>query len=80
VRLFLDRATAVRPDFGLDERNVAAVAQVCRRLTACRSPSSWRPRGGSCLVLPRHQTLRALVDWSWELLEEPERVLLPSHP
>ncbi|TDV57335.1 putative ATPase [Actinophytocola oryzae] len=31
--------------------------------------------GGSRVVLPRHQTLRAVVDWSWELLSEPERVL-----
>jgi len=25
--------------------------------------------------LPRHQTLRAVVDWSWDLLEKPERML-----
>ena len=25
--------------------------------------------------MPRHQTLRAVVDWSWDLLDEPERVL-----
>jgi non-specific serine/threonine protein kinase len=25
---------------------------------------------------PRHRTLRGMVDWSWELLGEPERVLL----
>jgi len=31
--------------------------------------------GGSRAALPRHQTLRAVVDWSWELLSEPERVL-----
>jgi predicted ATPase/DNA-binding SARP family transcriptional activator len=31
--------------------------------------------GGSRTSLPRHQTLRAVVDWSWELLGEPERVL-----
>jgi predicted ATPase/tRNA A-37 threonylcarbamoyl transferase component Bud32 len=29
--------------------------------------------GGSRTVLPRHQTLRALVDWSYELLDEFER-------
>src|SRR3954454_5699442 len=32
--------------------------------------------GGSRLALPRHQTLRAVVDWSWELLTPPERMLL----
>ncbi len=31
--------------------------------------------GGSRTALPRHQTLRAVVDWSWDLLSEPERVL-----
>ncbi len=29
--------------------------------------------GGSRTALPRHRTLRAVVDWSWELLTEPER-------
>ncbi|UUU42268.1 ATP-binding protein [Streptomyces sp. NBC_00162] len=32
--------------------------------------------GGSRTLLPRQQTLRAVVDWSWELLEEPERTVL----
>ncbi|MFE1358407.1 AfsR/SARP family transcriptional regulator [Streptomyces harbinensis] len=31
---------------------------------------------GSRTVLPRQQTLRAVVDWSWDLLEEPERTVL----
>ncbi|WUH91848.1 winged helix-turn-helix domain-containing protein [Streptomyces sp. NBC_00433] len=31
---------------------------------------------GSRTVLPRQQTLRAVVDWSWELLTEPERTAL----
>ncbi|MFC9232787.1 BTAD domain-containing putative transcriptional regulator [Streptomyces decoyicus] len=31
---------------------------------------------GSRTALPRQQTLRAVVDWSWELLDEPERALL----
>ncbi len=31
---------------------------------------------GSRTVLPRQQTLWAVVDWSWELLEEAERALL----
>ena len=30
---------------------------------------------GSRASLPRHQTLRATVDWSWQLLSGPERVL-----
>ena len=32
--------------------------------------------GGSRTALPRQQTLRALIDWSYSLLSEPERVLL----
>jgi tetratricopeptide (TPR) repeat protein len=31
---------------------------------------------GDRTALPRHQTLRAVVRWSWELLDEPERLLL----
>lgn len=31
---------------------------------------------GSRTVLPRQQTLRAVVDWSWDLLTEPERAVL----
>src|SRR5262249_41289423 len=32
--------------------------------------------GGSRTALPRHQTLRAAIDWSYDLLAEPERTLL----
>jgi predicted ATPase/class 3 adenylate cyclase/DNA-binding XRE family transcriptional regulator len=32
--------------------------------------------GGRRTALPRHQTLHALIEWSHELLTEPERVLL----
>jgi predicted ATPase/DNA-binding SARP family transcriptional activator len=31
--------------------------------------------GGSRIALPRHRTLRAVVDWSWNLLSDQERVL-----
>ncbi|WP_435154520.1 BTAD domain-containing putative transcriptional regulator [Amycolatopsis sacchari] len=30
---------------------------------------------GSRVALPRQRTLRAVVEWSWDLLEKPERVL-----
>jgi predicted ATPase/class 3 adenylate cyclase len=33
--------------------------------------------GGSRTALPRHRTLRAAMDWSFELLTEPEQVLFP---
>jgi predicted ATPase/DNA-binding winged helix-turn-helix (wHTH) protein len=32
--------------------------------------------GGRRTALPRHRTLRAALDWSYELLSEPERVIL----
>ncbi|MBZ4323733.1 BTAD domain-containing putative transcriptional regulator [Streptomyces huiliensis] len=32
--------------------------------------------GGSRTALPRHRTLRAVVDWSWELLTDAERKVL----
>jgi predicted ATPase/class 3 adenylate cyclase len=32
--------------------------------------------GGSRMVLPRHQTLRAAIDWSFDLLSDQERLLL----
>jgi predicted ATPase len=32
--------------------------------------------GGRRTALPRHQTMRATLDWSYELLSEPERVIL----
>ncbi|WP_435176464.1 AfsR/SARP family transcriptional regulator [Actinacidiphila sp. bgisy145] len=32
--------------------------------------------GGSRTLLPRQQTLRAVVDWSWDLLDERERTTL----
>ncbi|MFN8439345.1 MAG: tetratricopeptide repeat protein [Caldilineaceae bacterium] len=32
--------------------------------------------GGNRAALPRQQTLRATMEWSWDLLSEPERMLL----
>ncbi|HTC70573.1 MAG TPA: BTAD domain-containing putative transcriptional regulator, partial [Acidothermaceae bacterium] len=31
--------------------------------------------GGSRTAMPRHRTLRAVVEWSWDLLSAPERLL-----
>src|SRR3984885_13756575 len=36
----------------------------------------WLLAGGHRTAMPRHQTLRATLDWSYELLLEPERVVL----
>jgi len=97
VRLFADRARAVRHGFEVTDDNVAAVTGICRaldgiplaiELAAARlramTPDQVASRlgdrfrlltGGSRTALPRHQTLRAVVDWSWELLDDAERAL-----
>ena len=97
VRLFIERAAAVRPGYALTEENAPAVTQVCRRLdgiplaielAAARvevlSAGQIARRlddrfglltGGRRTALPRHQTLRAAIEWSHALLSEPERRL-----
>ncbi|MEU4306193.1 AfsR/SARP family transcriptional regulator [Streptomyces rochei] len=97
VRLFADRATAVRPDFTVDAATVAPVVRVCRALdglplaielaaarlrslpvdeVAARLDDRFRLLSqGSRTASPRHQTLRAVVGWSWDLLEEDEQRL-----
>ncbi|WP_354383470.1 BTAD domain-containing putative transcriptional regulator [Streptomyces sp. PvR034] len=97
VRLFVDRATGVRPDFTLDDATLDPVVEVCRRLDgmplalelaavklrsmsvdqiARRLDDRFRLlASGSRTALPRQRTLLALVEWSWDLLDEPERVL-----
>jgi predicted ATPase/DNA-binding SARP family transcriptional activator len=98
VRLFADRAAAVRQGFSLNADSVGPVVRICRaldgiplaiELAAARiralTPAqvadrlddrfallSVGPRG----VLPRHQTLRAIIDWSWDLLADAERTVL----
>ena len=42
---------------------------------ADRLADRFRLLTGGSRTLPRHQTLRAVVDWSWDLLDEPERRL-----
>ncbi len=98
VRLFIDRASSVRREFSLTERDAAAVAQIVRRLDgiplaielaaarvkvlplaqiATRLDDRFRLlTGGSRTALPRQQTLRATIEWSYELLDEDERRLL----
>lgn len=97
VRLFVDRAAGVRPDFTLDDATLDAVVEVCRRLDgmplalelaaaklrsmsveqiARRLDDRFRLlASGSRTALPRQRTLLALVEWSWDLLDEPERIL-----
>jgi predicted ATPase/class 3 adenylate cyclase len=98
AQLFLERARAVQPDFKLNAGNVAAVAEIVRRLDgiplalelaaarlkvmpaegiAARLNDRFRLLvGGRRTALPRQQTLQALIDWSWNLLEDSEQILL----
>jgi predicted ATPase/DNA-binding SARP family transcriptional activator len=98
VRLFLDRAAAVRRDGPLVDDDLPTVVEIVRRLdglplaielaaarlrglpladVASRLDDRFRLlTGGSRTALPRHRTLRAVVEWSWELLSDPERLLL----
>jgi predicted ATPase/class 3 adenylate cyclase len=98
VRLFVDRAAAVKPDFAVTDQNAPALAEICRRLDgiplalelaaarvkvltvdqiAVRLEDRFRLlTGGSRTALPRQQTLRALIDWSYDLLSEQERAVL----
>jgi predicted ATPase/DNA-binding SARP family transcriptional activator len=97
VRLFVDRASAVKPGFTLTDANTGAVAEICRRLDgmplaielacarlrsmpveaiAARLDDRFRLlTGGSRTALPRHQTLQAVVEWTWDLLSDDERFL-----
>lgn len=98
VRLFVERAMLVKPNFELTTQNAAVLSQVCTRLDGIPLAielASARVRtmpvedinarldnrfrlltGGDRSALPRQQTLRALIDWSYELLSESERLLL----
>ena len=88
--LLADRGAAASPGFAVDDENVAAVVEICRRLDglplaielaaarlrslsaeqiAARLDDRFRLlTGGSRTALPRQRTLRAVIDWSWELL------------
>jgi predicted ATPase/class 3 adenylate cyclase len=98
VRLFADRAAAVKPGFAVTAENAAAVAAVVRRLdgvalavelAAARVPAMTPAElarrlersfavlvSGRRGVADRHQTLRATIDWSFQLLAGPEQMLL----
>jgi predicted ATPase len=97
IKLFVQRAAAVKPNFALSEENAPIIAEICSRLdglplaielAAARikllSPSAMRARLASSLQLltggardlpARQQTLRQAIDWSYDLLSEPEQRL-----
>jgi len=98
VELFNERATATTNSFLLDDANVPAVLEICRRLDgvplalelAAARVDAFGVDGlaarlddrfgvltsGRRTALPRQQTLRAAMDWSYELLPEAEQVVL----
>jgi predicted ATPase/DNA-binding winged helix-turn-helix (wHTH) protein len=98
VELFNERATATTDSFLLDDANVPAVLEICRRLDglplalelAAARVDAFGVDGlaarlgdrfgvltsGRRTALPRQQTLRAAMDWSYELLPEAEQVVL----
>src|SRR6185312_7265926 len=98
VRLFAERAAAVKPGFQVTGQNAAAVATVVRRLdgialavelAAARVPAMTPTElaqrlersfavlaAGRRGAVARHQTLRATIDWSFQLLAGPEQALL----
>jgi predicted ATPase/DNA-binding CsgD family transcriptional regulator len=97
LQLFLDRAAMARPDFVIDDTNVAMVAEICGRLdgiplaielvtarlrsmTLEHILSGLHDRyrllaGGSRTTITRQRTLRALVEWSYELCSPEEQAL-----
>src|SRR5262249_55856349 len=52
--------------------NTLTMSQIAERLDDCFGLLT----GGSPTALPRHHTLRATVDWSYDLLTEEEKLLL----
>ncbi len=97
VRLFIERALSVNPNFRVTNENAPALAEVCLKLdgiplalelaaarTKVLSIEKIHERlddrfnlltGGKRTALPRQQTLRALIDWSYDLLSENEKIL-----
>jgi predicted ATPase len=97
VRLFLDRAHAVRTDIGQTQHELQLVSEICRRLdgiplaielaaplvsglTLNQIADHLEDRFalltcGTREAVPRHKTLKAIVDWSYDLLDAPQQRL-----
>jgi predicted ATPase/uncharacterized protein HemY len=97
VRLFVDRAQAVKADFEVTAENAAAIGEICVRLDGLplaielaaarirmlppqalltRLSSRLKMLTGGATDLPaRQQTLRNAIEWSYDLLTEPDKQL-----
>ena len=97
VRLFIERALGVKPEFEVTNENAPAIAEICVRLDGLPlaielasarvklfSPEAILSRfenrlklltGGARDLPPRQRTLRATIDWSYDLLDVGEQTL-----
>ncbi len=97
VKLFTERAQAVKPNFTATNENLQIIAEICSRLDGLplaielaavrvkilslsailtRLESSLKLLTGGAQDLPAHQqTMRGAIEWSFELLENDEKIL-----
>lgn len=97
VRVFVDRARLLLPDFEVTAENAESLAEICRRLDgialaielaaarvtmlsvaeiAARLEDRFRLLTGGSRTLPRHQTLQAAIQWSYEQLTPAQQRML----
>jgi predicted ATPase/DNA-binding CsgD family transcriptional regulator len=72
LHLFVERTRSTVPDFAITRENAYDIARIRNRM----EESFQLLVGGFHTALPRHQTMRASIDWSYQLLSDQERVLL----
>jgi len=100
LKLFTQRARAMRPDFEINEETEPLLNRICSELEGIPLAIELAAArlqvlslqeivdmlddrfrllaGGNRLAHPRHQSMRALIDWSYNLLAPAERALLRS--
>jgi predicted ATPase/DNA-binding winged helix-turn-helix (wHTH) protein len=98
VQLFMARVNASGQELEINERTLATIVAICRRLDGIPLAIEFAAARASTLGLPivlsrlddrfrlltqghraappRHQTLHAVLDWSYQLLSETEKALL----
>lgn len=76
VRLFIDRATQVRPNFAITAANAAAVAQICHELEGI--PLAIELAAARVRMLAPEQIARGLGD-RFHLLTGGSRTVMPRH-